>query len=75
VTVSGNGSSADITITSFITVYINGACSSGGCNGNGNNPACVVVTPVKSNVYIPGMAFGGGSLSATAGLRTIKLVD
>jgi hypothetical protein len=75
VTTSGNGSSADITIVSFVTVYIEGACNGAGCNGNGNNPACVVVTPVKSNVYIPGMAFGGGSISATAGLRTIKLVD
>jgi hypothetical protein len=76
VTVSGSGSSADITITGFITVYINGACSGGGCNGNGSNPACVSVTPVKSNVYMAGVEFAGGNLGDVENaLRTIKLVD
>jgi hypothetical protein len=76
VTVSGNGSSADITITGFMTVYIVGACSGGGCNGNGNNPACVVVIPVKSRLLEAGIDFAGGSISDSSNpLRTIKLID
>jgi hypothetical protein len=76
VTVSGNGSSADITITGFITVYINGACSGAGCQGNGNNPACVVMTPVKSNIYVAGIDFAGGSLgNVENAIRTIKLIN
>jgi hypothetical protein len=75
VTVSGNGSSADITITGFITVYIDGACSGAGCGGNGNNPACVVMTPVRSNIYLSGIEIAGGSVSMPDNaLRTIKLI-
>jgi hypothetical protein len=76
VTVSGSGSSADIEIKGFITVYISGACSGAGCNGNGGNPACVVITPVKSNVYQSGIDFAGGGLDVTDNaLRTIKLIS
>lgn len=74
VTVSGSGTSADITITGFITVYIEGSCDGAGCNGNGSNPACVIMTPVKSNIYLTGIAFAGGSLSNENALRAIKLI-
>jgi hypothetical protein len=76
VTASGQGSSADVTIKGFITVYIEDACSSANCNGNGQDPACVVVTPVKSNVYISGVDFAGGDLlDSETPLRVIKLVE
>ena len=71
------GSSTNVTITGFISVYIEGACSGVGCNGNGGNPACVVVTPIKSIIFLPGVAFAsGGSLGDEKNaLRTMKLID
>jgi Putative Flp pilus-assembly TadE/G-like len=78
VTVSGSGSSADITIEGFITVYIDGACSGANCNGNGNNPACVVVTPVHSKIFLAGVDFAGGSVTLDDEINplfTIKLVE
>ena len=78
VTVSGNGSSADVTIQGFVTVYLEDACNNAGCNGNGNNPACVVITPVKSKIHIAGVEFAGGSISIddeSNALLTIKLVE
>jgi hypothetical protein len=74
-TSSGTGSSANVTIRGFITVYINSWCGGTGCNGQGNSPACVIVTPVKSNVYVSGIAFGGGGLSSTNPVRVIKLIN
>lgn len=76
VTTSGSGSSADITITGFITVYIEGSCSGAGCNGNGSNPACVSIKPVKSTIFLSGVGFagGGGSFTDENSLRAIKLV-
>lgn len=75
-TAQGSGSSAVVTITGFMTVYINSACGGPGCNGAGQSPACVIVTPVKSRVFMEGVAFAGGSLTDnTNALRTIKLVD
>jgi len=78
VTASGTGSSATVTITGFITVYIEDACNGPGCNGNGNDPSCVVVTPVRSRVYVSGVEFTGGSgdlLDLNTPLRTIKLIQ
>ena len=70
-----SGSSTNVTITGFIAVYIEGACDGGGCNGKGNNPACVVITPMKSKIVLSSVAFGGGGFSDKNPLLTIKLVD
>ena len=77
VTASGSGSSADITILGFITVFLESACGGAGCNGNGSNPACVVVTPVKSHVYVAGVDIAGSGdlLDPETALRVIKLVE
>ena len=70
------GSSTNVTITGFMAVYIEDACDGGGCNGQGNNPACVVITPMKSYIYLSGVAFGPGSIDDTKNaLRTMKLVN
>ena len=41
----------------------------------GNDPACLIVTPVKSNIYVSGIAFGGGGLNSTNPVRVIKLIN
>jgi len=82
VTVFGSGASQTVTITGFLTVYIVGACDDetadidSDCDGNGNDPACVAVIPVKSNVYMAGVKFAGGGLGDDSNaIRTIKLID
>jgi len=89
VTVSGSGSSTNVTIKGFITVYIQEWCgnvnnptgdpecdSNLNGNGNGAQKACVVVVPVRSNIYEAGVPIAGGSLNdATNALRTIKLIE
>ena len=77
-----SGSSTSVTITGFISVYIEDVCNTSVCNGNGNGngngnkPACVVVTPIKSIIFLPGVDFAAGSLSEEKiALRTIKLVN
>jgi hypothetical protein len=77
VTASGTGSSATVTIVGFITVYIEGACTGSKCNGSGQNPSCVIVRPIRSEMYVTGVEIaGGGSLSdATNALRVIKLIE
>ncbi|HEU0073193.1 MAG TPA: pilus assembly protein TadG-related protein, partial [Dehalococcoidia bacterium] len=77
VTASGSGSNADVTILGFITAYVESACGGPGCNGNGQNPACVIVRPMNAEIFIDGVDFAGGSggFDVENALRTIKLVE
>jgi hypothetical protein len=75
VSVFGTGSSAEIEIVGFITVYINSACEGAGCNGTGSSPACVIITPVKSKIFLAGIDFAGGLTTNDNALHTIKLIN
>jgi hypothetical protein len=78
VTASTTGSSADVEILGFITVYIESACGGPGCNGTGQNPSCVIVRPIRSEMYVTGVEFAGGAGLSGAGenpLRIIKLIE
>jgi Flp pilus assembly protein TadG len=65
-----SGSSTEVVIVTFITVYI----EDWDCDGA--NKTEIVVRPVKSNVYQPGIDFAvGGPPGANWPVMTIKLVD
>jgi len=77
VSASGSGSSADIELHGFITVYIKDWCHIGTCDGSGSIPACLLLIPVKSTIFQSGVDFAGGSAldDSTNAIHTIKLID